>query len=693
MRELQPTRHPLRGIVIAGLLALLAVCWCSGSALAAGGALIGVGPGFGEGKPAIAVDLSGTAYLAWPQAGAEGEITNKVGYCVLPAAASACSQQGTLTPAENPRIVESVSLAIDGGTVVMVARNYQSGSEETAPIQEWTTPDGSATFTAVDGGKSVANPVGGQGNLVVLPGSNSLGFGSGEIGLNADEFSVWTGSSSLTNPPVCSVKSCPTPTTTELNTANGTFISQAYSDYASQTAESDSGVLGVFNTPFTPCNNGNAGTSYIYGAGPQAAVNSYAIAPGRAKSAWAMPIANIDCSGYNPAAAGGPSGFGEIEFNGNTRSVVYRPFDQAEGTFRPEVDIGGEEGALDTSLSQDSSGGIYATWFDQYAPGGAAIRLAYSSTGGASWEGPVSLTADALPQSEVSSAVGADGQGWAVSLQTTSGNRQIYVQPFVKGDAYVPSASGGNSAPSLASAGITTSQNGAGQTGASITITAGTTGETDQAHVTGANASIAGGTVHYYLYADSTCDPGVGEVFDGGTSTVTDGVAAPSKSVTEALGPGTYYWQAEYSGDALNSAAKTACGSEVLTVLPAAQGSSSGTSNGSSVTITITCETSTPCTVTVTITATEVTVAVKADAARRKVRRTRMITLATGTFKVGAHSSKKLAVHLTRAGKKLLAKDHGHLKGTVVVADKTSGGLVKSKRSISITTKHAGRHR
>jgi hypothetical protein len=135
----------------------------------------------------------------------------------------------------------------------------------------------------------------------------------------------------------------------------------------------------------------------------------------------------------------------------------------------------------------------------------------------------------------------------------------------------------------------------------------------------------------------------------------------------------------------------SACGAEVLTVLPAASASSSATSNGSTVTVTVTCQTTSPCTVTITITATEVTVAVKADAARRKVKHTRTITLATGTFKVNPHSSKKLAVHLTRTGKAFLAKHGGHLKGTILVADKTADGLQKIRHSISITTRRSAR--
>jgi hypothetical protein len=695
MRERQPTSHPLRGIVLAGLLALLAVCWCSGSAFAAGGPLVNVGAENSGGKPAIAVDSAGTAYVVWPQSPASGQVAKTLDYCVLPAGASSCAQQGTLTPgpSDSADINGAPSVVVDGSDVVVVA-DVDFAGEEFNGVQEWLAPDGTATFAQVDGGHAVADPEGlGPDNLIVLPGSNVLAYPFGQIGNHSAEFVSWAGTSSLSNPPTCDPKSCSTPTDTDLNETNSVFVSQALADYASVTAGVNPGVIGVFNSPFTTCAGGGQGVSFIYGSGTQSSGNSYLIAPGQARSAW-RPISNIDCTGYNAALGSGPSGFGELEVDGEAKAVQYRPFDQAHEDFdEPPVTVGATESFNEASVSQDGVGGVYATWNEAYRYGASpSIRFAYSPNGGASWEGPVSLTTGTNNPVSVSSAVGSGGQGWAISTETVSEVVQVFAQPFVKGDAYVP-PSVPPSSPSLAAAGLTTSQSGAGQTGASISITAGTTGESDQAHVTGANASIAGGTVHYYLYADSTCDPGVGGVFNGGTSTVTDGVAAPSLPVTEALSPGTYYWQAEYSGDALNSAAKTACGSEVLTVLPAASAGSSGTSNGSTVTVTITCQSSTPCTVTVTITATEVTVAVKADAARRKVKHTRTITLATGTFKVNAHSSKKLAVHLTAAGKAFLAKHHGHTEGTIVVADKTTSGVQKIKHSISITTHRSARHR
>ena len=44
----------------------------------------------------------------------------------------------------------------------------------------------------------------------------------------------------------------------------------------------------------------------------------------------------------------------------------------------------------------------------------------------------------------------------------------------------------------------------------------------------------------------------------------------------------------------------------------------------------------------------------------------------------------KLTVHLSKAGKKLLAADHGRLSAKILLAEKTPGGTVLSTRTIKI---------
>jgi hypothetical protein len=80
----------------------------------------------------------------------------------------------------------------------------------------------------------------------------------------------------------------------------------------------------------------------------------------------------------------------------------------------------------------------------------------------------------------------------------------------------------------------------------------------------------AGGTVDYTVYTNNACtvpaNVGSGDVAgNAGTVNVTDGDVPDSNSVTFNQA-GTYYWQAAYSGDGKNEAAKSECGSEVLVI-------------------------------------------------------------------------------------------------------------------------------
>jgi hypothetical protein len=87
---------------------------------------------------------------------------------------------------------------------------------------------------------------------------------------------------------------------------------------------------------------------------------------------------------------------------------------------------------------------------------------------------------------------------------------------------------------------------------------------TDSATLAGTNVASASGTVTYTVYSNSTCTTSVGS---GGTVTASGGKVPGSTAVTLAT-PGTYYWQASYSGDSTNAAATGTCGSEVETVTP-----------------------------------------------------------------------------------------------------------------------------
>ena len=107
---------------------------------------------------------------------------------------------------------------------------------------------------------------------------------------------------------------------------------------------------------------------------------------------------------------------------------------------------------------------------------------------------------------------------------------------------------------------LTTSLSGGEEEGEEIEVEEGTA-VSDQASLSGTNAATAIGVVSYAIYADSACTELVALA---GESEVEAGSIGPSAA--EALPVGTYYWQAEYSGDGVNHRSKSECGSEVEVV-------------------------------------------------------------------------------------------------------------------------------
>jgi hypothetical protein len=108
-----------------------------------------------------------------------------------------------------------------------------------------------------------------------------------------------------------------------------------------------------------------------------------------------------------------------------------------------------------------------------------------------------------------------------------------------------------------ASTAVSTSLSGGGQSGEKITVPEGTA-VSDKATLSGANASTATGKVAYQVYSNKACSKlasGAGE------AAVSAGTVAASEPKT--LAPGTYYWQASYSGDANNNPSTSECGVEV----------------------------------------------------------------------------------------------------------------------------------
>jgi len=107
---------------------------------------------------------------------------------------------------------------------------------------------------------------------------------------------------------------------------------------------------------------------------------------------------------------------------------------------------------------------------------------------------------------------------------------------------------------------------------------------------------------------------------------------------------------------------------------------SSATSNGSTVTFTISC--SAACTITVTI---ELPSGSSGHAVVARKKASKVVTLASGRFKLGKKGKKKLTLKFTRDGKALFKKDHSKLKATLLTSDKTAQGTFKSSKTLKIT--------
>jgi len=430
--------------------AYLAVCMTAGVALApAAGASASVAPPANPpalakpikiaqpehfGDQSVGVDQNGAAYIAWPNQGSGGG--EYIQYCLLPAAATACLRTGTLTVSGTrggEEHVERVQVLVDGSTVIVLAFVYGVG-EGYAPVQEWQAPDGSVQFSPIDAGRSVAyasiDTDSTALGAVIVPGSGALGYAT--VTPNSppafDEFP-------LSSPPECWAKMCPASERfAMLQTPSATPLGNPAGRVASQLGP-DPGVLAVYETlgrpgpaegECTPPHNKGFGTAFSYGNGEQTPANSYDASVGSPGSAW-QELAKGDCEAEYPAVGGGASGFGVVEDNLKGNDTVYHAFDERNHTFdTPYVPIA-QEFEENPSVSQDGSGGVYATFTAGFE---GAVRLAYSPPGAASWEGPATL-AQVSGDSQLTSDVGSGGQGWA----TWRVGESLYAEYFVAANA------------------------------------------------------------------------------------------------------------------------------------------------------------------------------------------------------------------------------------------------------------------
>jgi len=359
-----------------------------------------------SGAPAVAVDASGNAYVIWQQN------TNKLSFCKLAVGATSCNPV-TLQGADpsTDEIDGTPSVLLEAGHVYVLDW-VDASSADLGGIDEWVSTDGGASFTLVphavsfvsyssQAGPAVELPGGDFGAGYVIPDSNPA-FQANSLASPADESESTTSSFARLSPQPASAYT--------ISNLGGVFGSQL---------TGSPGVLGVFNAlqgkGYSPCPSSAGTTGLVYAYAPVSSSTTPAALSGSpgSSSPW-HPLAIADCDGGNPTVGGGPSGLGLLETNGTVRPslVQYRPFSPSSG-FGHAVTITTNQQSLDGSLSQDSRGGIYATWFDETT----GVQLAYSSDGGTTWSTPKLLfsnSGDPAAISSLVSAVGSSGQGWAL---------------------------------------------------------------------------------------------------------------------------------------------------------------------------------------------------------------------------------------------------------------------------------------
>jgi hypothetical protein len=420
----------------AGAMALLLTT----SALAAGKP-VNIGTPFESGQPAIAVDGAGDAVIAWANTKDLAGATNFVQYCVLPVGAVACAHSGNLTPSDSAQFIDGVQVMAEGSTFVVLADVFgTTGSMATdyEPEQEWESTDGGSTWTGVNGGLSVTSGIinadTGPLSAVMLPGTGVLGYGW-DTAAGAPTFNAFP----LSSPPECSVAQCPAGYATLEPETNPDILGNEPGHFAAQ-AGAAPGVMGVFDSLFTNgplgCSD-SFGTAYVYGSGNQSATNNYNVSPGQPNSAWKVPLTQVDCDAEYSTVGGGPSGFGILEDDLGTSSVVYHRFDQSTLKFdSAPVTVVAGHGELDPALSQDGTGGIYATYL---GGAGGAVDLSYSGDGGNSFATAALNANTAGGIADVTSSVNAAGQGWASWTE----NGSVFAGSFQAADAISAATTGG----------------------------------------------------------------------------------------------------------------------------------------------------------------------------------------------------------------------------------------------------------
>jgi hypothetical protein len=421
---------PVRVSVIAGMLML---CFAASASAISKPIAIGSNTRGLPSTPAVAVDPTGAAYIAWLNPPADTTLT----FCKVPVGATKCDPVSLPDPDPSHAQYFDPPSVLVNGTIVRVfeevdgaANNNQNG------MYEWISTDGGASFSPFPYAISytAVGDTAGAGPMPVIPlfGAN-VGFGYVAAGGNpvfqtnslASPTNYSPGAFPPTSPAPPFATLGPSPNNYVVGNLGGEIVSQL---------SGTTGLLGVFQLiEAGPCPS-NQGLVFTYAAINSATTNAALdTSPGLAGSPWS-PLAGVQCNAEYPALTSGPSGLGLLFSNDASLTHTTTQFRRftAPATFGGAVTVA-SGAALQPSLTQDGAGGLYATWLSN----GTGLRFAYSNNAGKSWFGPVTLFSEkggTVSLDSIASATNTSGQGWAVFA---SGGTE-YAQPFVAADALPP---------------------------------------------------------------------------------------------------------------------------------------------------------------------------------------------------------------------------------------------------------------
>jgi hypothetical protein len=361
--------------------------------------------GTGGSLPVTAADpTTGTTYVAWASNSA-----NAIDLCVV-VASGPCNGTGRPDQLTDPAIGTSgppqysdprIVIMPGSGQVVVVAAVVGVAASQMAKVDPpgYTGSAGDVAWASVPGGAAFGQP--GEGiqdggtflAAAVTPEAGAAALSPTAIGVFENDTYQSAFSDFTLAAPAPVAPADPDPTGGFGHSANSNSGQLAAQPVASPAG--DDVVVGIAlggDDPSCPTSLTTVGWGSATGSPVQTssagALNDTATWP---RGGFKL----LACAAGSPALAGGPSGIGELDqegpglAKGTQLALVYRAFDVAKDAFGAPVQISAETkvssgGASNVSLSQDSTGSIYATWVDD-----RGLVVSWSSDGGAHWSVPV----------------------------------------------------------------------------------------------------------------------------------------------------------------------------------------------------------------------------------------------------------------------------------------------------------------